>query len=192
MRKFTIKDFITYNNPCFSCGNKISIRFGSANTISQNETVFLTPIVNIESVNITLKITYASSLKLKIFSKSNKIQTTSPEDLTKYLREHNLFVRSYCDRCHSSIESSFLEFNISKGFIYPFDISNELLIIKNKQTAYNLSSSFFEEKSILMVDKLDKNNYIAPLYFNLPLMPLYRFKDREHFLNKMKLYVVFS
>lgn len=188
MKKFTIKDFITYNNPCFSCNNKISIKIGSADSISQSDTVFLTPIINVDSTDINLKITYANVLKLKISHKTNKIQTTRLMSLTKYLKEHKLFLRSYCDHCHTFIESQFLEFNMSRGFIYPVGISNEVLIVKNKNTTYNLSSSFFEGKSLLIVDKPN----ISPLYFNLPLMPLYKFKDKEHMINKMKLFVVFS
>src|SRR5258705_409454 len=102
MKKFTVKDFITYNNPCFSCSNKVSIKIGVVGTASHNDIIYLSPTVSVESTNIVLKITYTSSLKLKIFNKSNKAQTTSVQDLTKYLQEHGLFLRNYMSYFRSS------------------------------------------------------------------------------------------
>jgi hypothetical protein len=192
MKKLTVKDFITYNNPCFSCGDNVFIRVSSVDMLSDSETVHLTPLLTKDSLDIYLKITYNSTLVLKIFLKSNKIETTDFGSLTKYLEEHRLYLRSDCNKCCSHMESQFLDFNFSKNFVHPTSISNELLIVKNNNTTYQLSSSFFDDKSLLMVDKPNQLSHYSTEYFNLPLLPLHKLKNRQRFLEKMKIYILFS
>lgn len=192
MRKLSVKDFIVHNNPCFSCGHNISIRLGSTKTISETETAYLQVTVTQDCVDIDLQITYHDALKLKIFHKTNKIETSNIRLLTKYVRDHKLFLVSTCTNCKTRIESTFLELNLEKWFAHPITISNELLIVKDKNVSYQISSSFFEEKSLLIVDKINNTNFAPSEYFDLPLLTLFKLKNRERFLNKIKTYILFS
>ena len=118
MKRFTVKDFIAYNNPCFSCDNAINFRIGFLDLENPQASVsYLRPVVLSTHTEIDLKIKYANSeaLKLYIFHKTNKILTNSNQGLTEYLSRHKLFLSSTCDRCYTQIESQFLEFNIDKG-----------------------------------------------------------------------------
>src|SRR5271167_3698355 len=110
MRKFTVKDFIGYNNPCFSCDNQINFKIGflDLDVESSSKTSYsiphagpyipscpisyLRPTVTPQFTEIDLMITYSDALKLYIFHKTNKILTSSQRGLTKYLESHKLFL----------------------------------------------------------------------------------------------------
>lgn len=191
MKKFTVKDFIAYNNPCFSCGERISFKIGIIeNTV--DGMAHLRPTVAPEHTVVDLKITYNSSLQLWIFHKSNKIISSNNKELTTFLSKNNIFLHSRCDKCYTNVQSQFLEFNLDKGFIKPVGISEEMIIITDDNNMYHVNSSFIEERTSVVVDRLDKATPVSPIKFELPLLPMYKFKDKEHFLNKMKTYVLFS
>lgn len=198
MKKFTVKDFIHYNAPCFSCGSKIKI---SVISTRLNETIGvdgsasptqLRPTISTENLEVDLKITYDQILKLFINLTTNKFITTNFKGLTKYLDEHKLYLRSYCEKCFTGIETFFLEFNLQKGFVMPVGICNERLIVSDEINTYTVYTSFMEEKSNLYVDRLDKTHPISPLKIQLVPIPLYRFKNKDNFLKKMKTYLIFS
>ena len=191
MKKFTVKDFITYNNPCFSCGNKISFKIGSVNGANQPP-VYIRSTVTPERTEIDLKVTYNDTLQLWIFHKSNKILSSDMRGLTDYLAGHKLFLSSRCDKCYTSIESHFLEFNLNKGFINPVGVSLETLMVYDEKNLYQVYSSFIKECSVVVVDRINKTTPISPMRFDLPLLPLYKFRDKDKFLNKMKTYLIFS
>lgn len=198
MKKFTVKDFILYNAPCFSCKEPVAISIISART---NDNVGvdgaaspsqLRVTVTKENLEVDLKINYDQILKLFVNLVTNKIITTNFSGLTDYLKEHKLSLRSECKKCYTSMESYFLEFNLNKGFVYPVGIAKERLIVTDDTNQYTVISSFFSEQSILYADRLDKTHPISPFKIELPLIPLYRFRTREKFLNKMKTYLIFS
>lgn len=190
MKTFTVKDFITYNGPCFSCGSKISFTIG-VSFINQQPSAYLPPIVNNDFIDIDLKISYRNELKLKIYPKTNKFTTSSMKGLTKYLKEHNLFLRSYCSNCLTCIDSQFLEFNLLKEFIKPVGISDEKLIIVNDKSLYEIYSSFIDNNTIIFVSNTTNVN-IIPIRIELPLLPKYKLKNKEHFIQKIKTYILFS
>lgn len=188
MKKFTAKDFIAYNNPCFSCGERISFRLGIEGPVSTQ----LRPTVKPEYTVVDLKVTYTITLQLWIFHKSNKIITSDTRGFADFLFDNKLYLHSRCDKCMTTIQSQFLEFNIDKGYAKPTGISREVLIVQDNMNLYNLQSSFIEEKSVLTVDRIDKTTPISPILLELPLLPMYKFKDKEQFLNKIKTYLTFS
>jgi hypothetical protein len=129
MRKFTVKDFIAYNNPCFSCDNQINFKIGFLDLETKADISYLRPTVTPNYTEIDLVITYSDALKLYIFHKTNKILTNSQRGLTRYLSSHKLFLHSTCDRCYTQIESQFLDFNLDKGFVAAVGLSSERLMV---------------------------------------------------------------
>jgi len=194
MRKFTVKDFIVYNNPCFSCNSQINFRIGFLDLETKADISYLRPVVAPTYTEIDLIIKYANTdaLKLYIFHKTNKILTNSQQGLTKYLSSRKLFLSSTCDKCYTQIESQYLDFNIDKGFVAAVGISSERLMVNDGTNLYQINSFFMAEKSNLIVDKLDKVRPLTPFQLDLPLIPKYRFKDKAHFIQKMKTYITFS
>lgn len=193
MRQGTVKDFISYNNPCFICSNHISIKIGNYRvTHNESKLIYLTPLISPDYTEIDLRITYNSHLTLKITNKTNRFQTNNPSALVKYLEENDLFLVSQCV-CYSIIESSPLKFDMNKGFIKPFGISKEIIMVNDDDNnMYFLYSVVDDSQSILEVTKLDKVFPLSPSKLVLPLTLRRKFKSKEHFLNKMKTYLTFS
>lgn len=194
MRKFTVKDFIAYNNPCFSCGNPINFRIGFVDLETKSDASYLRPVVgpNYTEIDLIIKYSTQEALKLRIFHKTNKILTNSNQGLTKYLSSHKLFLSSTCDKCHTQIESKFLEINVDKGYIAAVGLSTERLMVMTDDRLFQVVSSFMEEKSTVYVDRLDRSHPTHPFVLELPLVPRSKFKNREHFLDKIKTYMTFS
>lgn len=192
MKKFTVKDFISYNNPCFSCGENIHFKVVTTTKDGPSDIVQLRPTVKPDYTVVDLKVTYTKTLQLWIFHQNNKIISSDIRGLTSYLEEHKLFLSSRCDKCYTNIESNFLEFNLDKGYVKPVGISRELLIVSDEHNMYQIHSSFIAEQSTVVVDKISKTTPISPVRFEAPLLPLYKFKDKEHLINKMKTYLIFS
>jgi hypothetical protein len=192
MKKFTVKDFIAYNNPCFSCNRPINFRIGFVDLETKTDTSYLRPTVTPNYTEIDLRITYDDSLKLFIFHKTNKILTNSNQGLTKYLGSRKLFLSSACDKCLTRIDSHYLDFNIDKGYLEATGIATEMLIVEDKTNRYHINSFFMADKSILTVDRIDKATPLSPFQIELPLLPKWRFKNKDHFLQKMKTYITFS
>jgi hypothetical protein len=192
MKRFTVKDFIDYNGPCFSCTNPINFRIGFLDLETKTDTSYLRPTVTTNYTEIDLRITYENSLKLYIFHKTNKILTNSNQGLTKYLSSRKLFLTSSCDKCLTQIDSQYLDFNVDKGYVSAVGIATERLMVMDKTNLYQINSFFMADKSMLTVDRIDKTTPLSPFQIELPLLPKYRFKNREHFLTKMKTYITFS
>jgi len=207
MKKFTVRDFIAYNNPCFSCGNAINFTIGSvevdpkmaaAGIAYDTGVAYLNPVVKQDHTEIELLITYTDSIKLFIFHKTNKIKTNNLQGLTKYLDGHKLFLRSYCYKCQTVIESHYLDFDLKQSFVMAGTISFEDLRVDDKDKGYRILSYFSQDKSILIITKplqylLDKSIQTRKeTAVELSLLPKYRFKNREQFLEKIKLYTLFS
>lgn len=192
MKKFTVADFIAYNNPCFSCDNQINFKIGFLDLESRVDVSYLRPTVTANYTEIDLVITYSDALKLYIFHKTNKILTNSQQGLTRYLSGHKLFLHSACDKCYTQIESQYLDFNLNKGFVNAVGISTERLMVQDNHNLYQINSFFMADKSNLTVDKIDKTHPLSPTTMDLPLLPKHRFRDKKHFLEKMRTYVLFS
>lgn len=192
MKRFTVRDFIGYNNPCFSCGEQISF-----NVISQGQDqglpATLTPTVMPEYTEIDLIITYNSALKLYIFHKTNRILTNSSQKgLERYLETHKLSLLSFCRHCNSRIETQSLTFDLNKTRVEAVELYEEDIHVSDGANRYSLFSVFPKQQSQLTVYSLDKVKPLSPLSLDLPLLPRYRFKNKRQFLSKMKTIVVFS
>lgn len=190
MKFFTIKDFISYNNPCFSCNNQKILKIVSS-PIKENIVgggVLLNPTISSTFLEVDLKITYLYSLKLKISHTSNKIIISNIDDLTKYLEQHTLYFVSRCNCCGTRISSNILTFDLTKSFVKPLSIESEIICVKEGESFFILKSYFAQNKSNLIINKKDSD----PIELSLPLYPLLKFKNRDHFLSKMKMLALFS
>lgn len=191
MKKFTIKDFILTTSPCFGCNQKLSFTIGLLN--ENEKTPHHKPIIIEPDVSIiNLRTTYNSSLSISINHKTNYFKTNNLPELFKFLNQHQLFVSTNCKNCFSYIESQYLEFNTNKGFIKPVGISNEDIVLKENNTFYMIKSSSLEATSIITVTKFDGNNINLPIRLETPILPLYKFKNKQILIDKIKVYLLFS
>ena len=192
MKKFTVKDFIAYNNPCFSCGSQISFSIDSYSKESQT-IVTLRPLVNPDNTFVQLEVRYRSrtdGVDLTIFHKTNKFITNNLYSLTNYLDEHKLFMRSICYRCNTCIESGYLEFILDKNMVGAVELFYENLFFNDKTNNYCITSNFLNNKSKIAITTINDLNNCR--YLDLALLPKYRFKNKQHLIEKMKLYLLFS
>lgn len=201
MKKFTVKDFITYNNPCFSCDNKINFYIGTEklpdpgedpSSVVYSQPSYHRPIVSTEYTELNISISYSNSLKLKIFHKTNKIDSNNLNELIKYLHSHRILLQSKCDRCYTMVESNDLSFNLEKYFIYPVSLKNERLLVTTDENMFHVYSDFAGNQTMINIDKINRTLPVSATKLKLSLLPMYKFKDKIHFLDKMKLYVTFS
>ena len=193
MKKFTVKDFITYNAPCFNCDSRVNFYFTMTQDISETSlagSVDKRAMVTTSYTEVELIVHYAANLKIKIDHKTNKFTTSSPEALTKYLSEHKLCLSSRCSKCYADIRSTNIEFNIEKGFVYPVSISSEIYTILGANIIYYVKSLFENKDPQTYIDVA--NIRAEALRLKIPLLPIYKFKTKDKFLNKMKIYTLFS
>ena len=191
MKLFTISDFLTYNAPCFNCGQFTNIDIGFCNT-SFRPTVFssIRPYISKNATEITFSIKYAGSMKMSLQHKTNKIEITDIEGLTKYLLGHKLFLISTCKPCFCRIESEYLDFDLQKGLVKPVGLCSETLGITDTKHEYSLSTNFEMDISYLSV--YTKDSSADPIKLELPLTPKYRFKNKYELLKKLRTYALFS
>ena len=199
MRLFTVKDFIAYNNPCFSCGNAINFRIivfdiayiddfhYPSTAITQ-----IRPTVTPECTEIDLRITFNDALKLCVFHKTNKIFTNNKDGLIKYMQEHMLHLSSTCDSCCTHIDSSPLVFDLDKNILKAVQINFERLLVDDNEHHYQINSFYATGRSDVVVDKTNTTGTLTPIILDLPLIPKSSFKNKRHFLKKIKTYILFS
>lgn len=196
MKQFTVKDFIAYNAPCFSCGNEISFRVemreaDGGGTISQDT---LRPTMYKEYFSIDLQIRYKRSLQLWVFYQTNKIISSDMKELEYYLHDHHLSMKSYCDRCYTSIVSDELEFNLKDSFIKPVSLSHESIKVSTEDNMFMLETYYHNSPPLtnVWISSLTKPATSSPAKLELPVLPLYKFKTKERLINKLKTYLTFS
>ena len=189
MKLFTVKDFISDNNPCFGCGD--NIYFYIQSYPKTEEPVMIRPTVRPDYTSVDLKVTYAKTLQLWIFHQTNKIIASDNDALVEYLDNHDLKMKSICGKCNTTIKSNVLEFNLDKGYIKPASINFERIYISDNHNAYEIYTEYSKNKSKIAVRNGSHYSSDA-LIIDAPLMPLYRFKDKEHLMNKLKTYLTFS
>lgn len=191
-KKFSIEDFIRYNNPCVSCGDKISLYFETKKK-SERNTASLSPILDTEYLLLEPKIKYnlKDSLRLIIFYKTNKINTNHWGLLTQYISEHTIKVRSRCSTCKSEVVSGILKFDLEKKIIYATEILYESLKLQGKnELVFHLYTAHANEKTSVTVFKNGVNipeltiNEMSPIY-------LYQYRDRAKIVNKIEIYLTF-
>jgi len=192
MKKFTVKDFIFYNSPCFSCGSRTHFDIGYYNSDTDDASILLRPLINSNYTEVDISITYTNALKLYIFHSNNKILTNNSQALIKYLSNHKLFLISEClnTKCACRIQSQYLVFNLEKCHIEAVPISFENLTVTDENNIYHIESWFEgEAHSKVSYTRKDTNKKTS---LKLSLLPKFSFKNKQHFITKMKTIIVFS
>lgn len=190
MKRYTIKDFLKLNSPCYGCGKPINVFVGvHAEGLSQ---VNLKLVVDKAGYSVRLSKTYHDSLTLLIEPRTNRFSTNDGDKLVKYLKCHSLFLTTRCPACVTAMTSHYLEFSLVGGYIKPVGISSQYLVLNDKNNRYIVNSDFFSEKTIVMIFAMRDGSPISTDNMDLPLLPSYRFKDKEHFMAKLKTYLLFS
>lgn len=187
MKLFTVKDFIALNAPCFSCDGKITLRgrVGGSDTLK--------PTVEKSHTILDLQTFYHYNLQLRIDHKTNKVISNDIRGCAEYLLHKKLYLTSVCEKCYTSFDSHNLSININKGYVEPFGISFERLHVMDDHNMYDVQSSYIDEKSRIIVDRIDKTHPLSPIIIdNIPLITLAKVKTKERLINKLKTYITFS
>lgn len=182
MDLFTVKDFINYGNPCINCGKVMRI-FVEQIFNDECSKLDFNYDINSHLIKIIVQTKYKSSLKLNINLLNNKYYTNDNSWLKQFLTNKQIGLSSWCDYCESSIVAAPLSFNKNK-FIDPFGIEREYFLISYRNYQYNILASYSEEKSYLYLP-----NYKT---ITLPFFPLYKLKTKEKFIEKIKIFLLFS
>lgn len=155
---------------------------------------YINPVIKNTHVEIDLSIKYNNRLQLLVFHKDNKILASNRTELANYLSERHLFLVGDCKSCFTEIMSNDLDIQLSKQVIMSTTIRKEQLVIKHKQQVYILLSKFEEQKTSAHVYKEDdvKHGIKSEIVLSLPLLPKYKLRDRQHLIDKLNTYVLFS
>jgi hypothetical protein len=187
MKKFSLKDFVNYNSPCFSCGQLINLELIS----KDNQTfVHLKPVINQHYTTITLHIGWGKNLTLAIDHRTNKFATNDMIAFKTYLTINQLFLRCKCGNCQSYCDSEYFEFQLDQGIVRAVSISEEALVFHDQESTYYVDSFYPEEKTVISIT--EKETPYKGFTLTTPLMPRWKFKNKEQLLNKIRLYATFS
>jgi len=188
MKLFTVKDFIAYNAPCFSCGGKITLK-GTADRGFDT----LRPTVERDQTILDLKTMYHYNLQLRINHKTNRVISNDIRGCAEYLQTKKIYLRSECSKCYTSFDSHFLSININKGYVEPFGLSTERLFVSDDHNMYDVQSSYIDEKTRIIIDRIDKTQPISPFVIrDIPIITLSKVKTKERLLAKLRTYMTFS
>ena len=185
----TVKDFILYNNPCRFCQKPIELLIRS-NSVSNSKSVRIkNPDLNTNILDVDLKITYISSLNLKINHTHNRFISNDLRALTEYLKEYKISLMLQCPSCGTHIKSGPLQFDLNKLIIKPLEITSEILHLWDNGTYYSITTTVSEKKSILTATTSGRPESTV---LKLPPQPLKKFKTSDDFLKKMKTLLLFT
>ena len=91
------------------------------------------------------------------------------------------------------MDSHYLDFNTAGNYIKPTGISSQHLVLSDKNNTYVINSEFISDETTIFVFALKDGGMTSAISnLKLPLLPHYRFKDKEHFIAKIKTYLLFS
>ena len=146
---------------------------------------------------------YNKSLNIKLFLKTNDLETDIPE-LKKYLRFHKLYLENICYKCETAIKSEELVFDFNKNILKPIKIEKEILYLIEEKNKYRIRSDYLTNNSEITssssgtfsdtfsFSNIVNNKKSEELTFNLPLITLGKLKTREKILNKVRTCLNFS
>jgi hypothetical protein len=193
---FTVKDFISYNGPCFNCRSKIDIWIGSTTfdnlgSSPLSNIVSLIPTITSKNTKLDLVITYANGTNIVIDHKTNSFTTNNISGLKHYLNNHNLFINSHCIKCYTHIISSLLEFDLYNNYVKPFSLWYELLKLFDNKNSYQIETWFNYDRSTLTIASKG-----SPDFYNPPIedifLPKYQFPNKQKLIEKCQMCLTFQ
>lgn len=192
MKLFSVKDFIGYNNPCFSCKKHVNFYFAVTSRAAPNSpSGYFSPIVSRDFTAVDLKITYSHSLTLKIYHKTNRFEANNLHELEDYLSKNQISLSLSCPKCQSLITSDRLSFDLNKKYVKGTKIMYESLKIKEKEKHYYLETLYELNATSITVTN-DANVFSDVFTLDTPAIPLHKFKNKANIIKKIKTYMLFS
>lgn len=198
----TVKDFIEYGGPCLECGQFLSVSLCAGFPTSSNWN-YIPVTMQDGKILISLKITYYDTLIMILDPKTNRYAVTgTDEGFAAWLKEHEMYFTKNC-KCYSLVQTDSLKFNTEMCFIYPMQVICEVLMAKDHRNMYQLTNLYaspqtntnqsYSELDITPLTKVNKIG-LAPITepITLPIMPRPRFRDKAHFIDKIRTYLTFS
>lgn len=183
----TVKDFIDYNNPCFNCGSKIHFYINVLNHNTKvNSTISASP--EKKGIRFSFKIGYLNHLYILIDTTTNSFIVNELKDFLVYTKDKDFTFNSQCTKCNCQIISNPISFSFINNFIKPISLDMENLLVKSKGSIYRVYTVFKDDTSQLSV--LSKDGSFIEM--NIKLFPLYKFKNKDTFMKKAKIYLLFS
>lgn len=194
MKNFTVKDFVTYNNPCKLCGRKISL---SLIPVAHNESGYaggIYPLFKKNLLHFNLWIKYKEKLAISVNPVNNSFSLEGESEnlkklMLEYKSENNLMFDITCGYCKTQILSEYIE--LKDNFIKPFKLNQESLIVKSDNYNYRINSDYVLDRSFIIAEKV-KFPYAPVFTMETPLLSLSKIKTRENMIKKIKLYMLLS
>jgi hypothetical protein len=192
MKKFTVKDFILATGPCFGCREKLSYSIGFVDLSEVRLRPYYKPLVVLPDYSeIDLKINYDFGLKLRIYHKTNQFWSSNFKQFTKFIESTQLYLHTGCDKCHLQVDSQYLTFNLSKGFVFPTGISKEVIWLLDNNNLYSICNDTMRNETRVTIAAQGKS-FSDATRLKLPLLFLHKFKNKNQLIDKLKLYALFS
>lgn len=193
MEKFTIKDFIEHNNPCFICGSISKIEFFRCQT-NYNFIGLKANIVG-QNIEINISTSYYNAINLLINPKHNTWISNDIRLFEQYISLNNIIVTLECTKCKSLLKSNELIFSHDKRMILPLTIINEMLFFEENNKSYHIATN--DTSRIFIYNTLalnDKKKIAIPFEIEVPKITLDKIKNKgkDWLINKLNGYVVFS
>lgn len=214
--QYTIKDILSYNNPCLQCGTGTILKLWSQHqTLSLSEVITYSMKDNSKSsIEFTLKYTYNYSLVLTINCNNNEynsrtiyhttyaVKSGFMEDFQAFLLNNNLRLRMVCNKCSGWSEFSNLKFN--NRIIGPVSLTRESLYLQSEDgTQFYLSTFMDQDITDIFYQKIEAKEQMIlnhgdmwwPTNFNhirLPAIPRSLFKGKVEMLNALQTYIMLS
>jgi hypothetical protein len=195
MKKFTLKDFVNYNSPCFSCEELTNFTIGYSNRWENPPINGDLPVeVNKYYTRINLFNGYDQSLSINIDHRTNQFSTNNAPELVKYLEERQLFFKCNC-HCGTGTESTPLVFN-KNNFLQAIELSFEWISLYSQEKIYGVSSNYQDKQSFISISSnallVKPKDMVKPISLTVPLLTRDKFRTKEKLLDKLQLYVTFS
>lgn len=194
MKKFTVKDFLAYNNPCFSCREPVNFYFVSSKKgpPANAPSAYISPIVSNKSVAVDLKKTYNHLLTVTIYHTSNKFLANNFHELESFIYDNHVSLVLNCPKCQTTIASEDLKFDLKNGFVKPTEIAYENLSVRDGNKNITIVTYLKLNKCGSTIIVQDIKNQGNPFTLDTPPLPFYKFKNKEKLIEKVNVYMLFS
>jgi len=191
MKQLTVKDFINYNGPCFSCGKLPELYIQVTANQPVNFDRDIRPSLDKKCMEIVLSYKYDKNLLMWIEYETNKVSFSNFSEIAQFLSDFKIKIKKKCNECQNCLCSSYLEWNLPKQYLKPITLDWERIVLKDETYIYYIYNSYTHNKSSLQSDRLD-NNIRNTFKVETPLISLRKFSNKERLINKIKTYMLFS
>ena len=191
MIRFTLKDLLLYNNPCFNCGIITQFSAYKIYTANDSESKLNTTLKD-GIITINMKSSYYQPLNLIINIENNNF-VAPINQLKEYLNEFHLSFKMSCNKCSSNSWTKSIKFNFDKGFMLPLELSFETYFFQDSENLYTISNNHHSKKSSIFVDKINGDHSIKSCWKKtIPILLFSNIKNKPYIIKKIKSYMLFS